>query len=521
MAAAGRRRRCARETLGNPLAHDNPFPLRDGGVAAAAPPLDIAIPNSAAPGQPADPQSRKGLTLPLIVASALFMQNLDSTVLATSLPAIARSLDENPIELKLALTSYILALAVWLPASGWLADRFGARHIFRIAIIIFALGSIGCGFAGNLVEIVACRIVQGIGGAMMVPVGRLIVLRSVPKRELVGAMAWMTIPALIGPLVGPLVGGFITTYFDWRWIFWINVPIAVLGLVLATIYIPDIRGETRRPFDVLGFALIGLGIFAFVTGSTALGVGILETTQVVTVIAGGAILLVSYALYSRGRKNAIIDLTLFQIPSLRIGLLGGALARLGVGGTPFLLPLMLQYGFGMTPFESGAVTFVGAAGAIGLKTVSTRLIRQFGFRRVAIVNSAITAVVVAVPGLFYPGLALPIIYAILLFAGFFRALQLTTTQILGFVDVPTQRLGQASTLTSVLQQTSMSLGISAAALALQFQVGPGGEIGADDFFWPFLTLGCLSLLSAPLFWALRGDVGQEVSGHRARVAPAE
>ncbi|MCC6984643.1 MAG: MFS transporter, partial [Bauldia sp.] len=346
--------------------------------------------------------------------------------------------------------------------------------------------------------------------------------RSIPKRELVGAMAWMTMPALIGPLVGPLVGGFITTYFDWRWIFWINIPMAVLGLVMATIFVPDIRAETRRRFDAVGFALIGLGIFAFVTGSTALGVGILETTHVAIVIALGAGLLVTYALYSHRRTSPIIDLSLFRIPSLRVGLIGGAFARLGVGGTPFLLPLMLQYGFGMTPFESGAVTFVGAAGAIGLKTVSTRLIRRFGFRTVVVVNSAITAIVVAIPGLFHPGVALPLIYAILLFAGFFRALQLTTTQILGFVDVPSHRMSQATTLSSVFQQTSMSLGISAAALVLQLQVGPGGEIGADDFFWPFVTLGCLSLLSAPFFWSLRADVGQEVSGHQPRVvAPAE
>src|SRR5246127_2179182 len=207
--------------------------------------------------------------VPLIVACALFMENLDATVLSTALPAIARDLHEDPIQLKLALTSYLLTLAVFIPASGWLADRFGARLIFRLAIIIFAVGSACCGFANSTEVLVAARALQGIGGAMMVPVGRLVILRTVPRSEIVGALAWLTIPALVGPVLGPPVGGFITTYFSWRWIFWINLPIAALGLILATLFIPDIQAENSQRFDFVGFVLSGMALSTLVAGSSA------------------------------------------------------------------------------------------------------------------------------------------------------------------------------------------------------------------------------------------------------------
>ena len=441
------------------------------------------------------------------------MENIDTSVLSTSLPAMARSLNQSPIELKLAMTSYLLALAVWLPASGWLADRFGARHVFRLAIVIFAIGSIGCGFSQSIGEIVASRIIQGIGGSMMVPVGRLIVLRSVAKHEIVGAMAWMTIPALVGLVMGPLVGGFITTFFEWRWIFWINIPIAILGLAMATIFVPNIRGEERTGFDAVGFTLTGFGILAFVVGSTALGVGILPATEVLMIVGIGAALLVGYVFHSRRHPNPILDVTLFRIPSFRIALIGGSLVQLGVGGTPFLLPLFLQYGFGMSPFESGAVTFIGAVGAIGMKIVSTPVIRRYGFRQVVLFNAGVTAFFVALPAIFRPDTPLLFVYAVLLVAGFVRALQMTTASILAFVDVPAARMSQATTLSSVFQQVSMSLGITAAAFTIQAQIGPGGTITGDVFFWPFVVLGCISLLAAPFFRALRRDAGHEVSGH--------
>ena len=399
--------------------------------------------------------------LPLIVACALFMETLDSSVLGTALPAMARSLNESPIDLKLAMTSYLLALAVWLPASGWLADRFGARIVFRLAILVFALGSIGCGFSQTIGEIVGARIIQGIGGAMMVPVGRLIVLRSVPRHELVGALAWMTIPVLVGPLVGPVVGGFITTFFEWRWIFWVNVPIAVLGLIVATIYVPDIPGELRTRFDAIGFTLTGFGVLAFVAGATAIGVGTLPLTDALMISGIGVALIVAYLFHSRRHAAPLLDVTLFKVPSFRIALIGGALVRIGVGGMPFLLPLMMQYGFGMTPFQSGLVTFIGAAGAIGLKTVSTRIIRRFGFRRLMLYNAGLTALVIAVPGLFTIATPLIVIYLVLLVAGFVRAMQMTASNVLAYVDVPSPSMSQASTLASMLQQVSQRASASA------------------------------------------------------------
>ncbi|MEO8669493.1 MAG: MFS transporter, partial [Bauldia sp.] len=304
------------------------------------------------------------ILLPLIVACALFMENLDSTVISTALPAIAADFGESPIHLKLALTSYLLSIAVFIPASGWLSDRYGARNIFALAIVIFTAGSIFCGLSGSIGEIVAARVVQGIGGAMMVPVGRLVILRSVSKAELVGSLAWLTVPALIGPVVGPPVGGFITTYFQWRWIFWINVPIGMLGVVLAVLYIPNLREEMRVRFDVRGFLLSAFGLAGFMTGSTSLGLGLLPLPLVLSLLFGVALLLLAYIVHSRRVANPIIDLTLFALPTFRLSMMGALLFRLGIGATPFLLPLLLQIGFGMTPFQSGLITFASAVGAI-------------------------------------------------------------------------------------------------------------------------------------------------------------
>lgn len=452
--------------------------------------------------------------MPLIVASAVFMENLDSSVLGTSLPAIARSLGESPIHLKLALTSYLLALAVCLPASGWLADRFGARTIFRLAICLFAAGSIGCGFAHSLGEIVAFRVLQGIGGSMMVPVGRLIVLRSVPKSELVGALGWVMVPAMIGPLLGPLVGGFITTFFEWRWIFWINVPIAVIGLIMASLFIPNVKGEATRRFDILGFVLASVGIAAFVSGSTALGIGVLPVDQVLLIGAGGAALILAYILHSQRHGEPILNLGLMKIQSFRTSLLGGFLTRLGIGGAPFLLPLLLQYGFGMNAFQSGAVTFVTAFGAVGLRWLSMAILRRFGFRQVLIFNTLLLALFLGLPAFFRPGMPLFIIYGVLLATGFVRSTQMSTVGVLAFVDVDNEKMSQATTLAGVFQQISFSIGISVAAMSLQFQVGPSGAIEAEAFFVPFLTLTALSLLALPLFRLLPRHTGGEVSGHR-------
>jgi EmrB/QacA subfamily drug resistance transporter len=460
------------------------------------------------------------ILLPLIVACALFMENLDSTVLSTALPAIAADFGESPIHLKLALTSYLLALAVFIPASGWLADRFGARIVFGIAITVFVAGSIWCGLSHSIGEIVAARVVQGIGGSMMVPVGRLVILRSVPKSELVGSLAWLTVPALVGPVVGPPLGGFITTYFDWRWIFWINVPIGILGLILATLYIPDIRGETRTKFDALGFVLVSLGLAAFVTGSTTLGLNVLPLAIVFGLLAVGAVLLIAYYLHTRRRINPILDLTLFRLPTFRASTLGASLFRFGVGATPFLLPLMLQLAFGMTPFESGMITFAAAIGAIAMKFVAPIALRTFGFRTVIIVNGLIASVFIAMPAAFQITTPVLLMTLLLLVGGLFRSLQFTSINALAFADVPGARMSQATSMTSVLQQISVSVGISIAAISLE--ISTGGDIAAiasHHFILPFLVVGGLAALSVLSFFSLPWDAGQEMSGHQKQLAP--
>ena len=300
--------------------------------------------------------------IPLIVAVALFMENMDSTVIATSLPAIAADIGTNPLALKLAVTSYLLSLAVFIPVSGWTADRFGARTVFRSAIAIFMLGSIGCALSDSLTHFVVARIFQGIGGAMMTPVGRLILVRTVDRRELINAMVWVTMPALVGPLIGPALGGFITTYITWHWIFLINIPIGIAGIVLATLFIEDLRAERPDPFDAVGMVLAGLGIGGLAFGGSVLGLDFLPLPVVLALIGGGAVAAYAYVAHARRTPTPVLDLSLLAIPTMRAAVVGGFIYRSGIGAMPFLLPLLLQLGFGLTPFQSGLITLsnVGA-----------------------------------------------------------------------------------------------------------------------------------------------------------------
>jgi EmrB/QacA subfamily drug resistance transporter len=460
------------------------------------------------------------ILVPLIVACALFMENLDSTVISTALPTIARDFGTSPIHLKLALTTYLLTIAVFLPASGWLADRFGARLIFRVAITIFTFGSILCGFSGSIWAMVFARFIQGVGGAMMVPVGRLVILRTVPKHEIVGALAWLTVPALIGPVIGPPVGGFIITYVDWPWIFWINIPVGVLGFILATLFIPDVRGEERVGFDRRGFVLSAVGLVAFMTGSTTLGLGLLPLPLVAVLLIVGAALLAAYVAHSRRIANPILDLTLFQIPTFRHSIIGAMLFRIGMGATPFLLPLLLQIGFGMSPFQSGLITFAAALGAIAMKFVAPPVLRRFGFRNVLLTNTFIASAVVALPAAFTATTPVALMTGLLLVGGFFRSLQFTAINALGYADVSPARMSRATTLTSVAQQLSLSLGVSIGAIALETTTRfTGGEIVAGDFIVPFVVVGLISVASFIPFRRLAHDAGNEMSSHKGRALP--
>ena len=344
----------------------------------------------------------KHVVVPLIVAFALFMQQLDATALATSLPAISEALGESPLRLHLVITSYMFALAAFLPISGWVADRFGARLVFRVAIAIFTISSAFCGVADSFWGLIVPRIFQGIGGAMMVPVGRLILVRSVSKAELVRALAVMSMPALVGPIMGPLVGGFLTTYASWRWIFWINLPIGALGILLATLYIDDVREEGRRRFDLRGALLAGVGLSALLFGIDAAASQSAHEVIAFACVAGGLLLIALYVAHTKRVADPILDLGLLRIPTFRASVTGGSMFRLGLGAVPFLLPLLFQEVFGYTPFQSGMITFVAAVGALGMRTVSTRILKRFGFRSVLCWNALIAGASIAACALLNP-----------------------------------------------------------------------------------------------------------------------
>jgi EmrB/QacA subfamily drug resistance transporter len=468
---------------------------------------------------------RQERIIPLVVASALFMENLDSTVIATSLPAIAVSLGEDPVILKLAFTSYLLSLAIFIPVSGWCADRFGARAIFRLAIAIFSIASIGCGFAQSLEALVAARALQGLGGALMVPVGRIIILRLVPKNELLGAMAFLTVPALIGPLVGPPVGGFITTYFHWRWIFWINVPFGILGILLASRLMPRLKSDAPPPLDLFGFVLSGLGLGATIFGLTTLSRSLFSPAVAPALTLAGAALLAAYVLHSRRVANPILDLGLLKLETFRSSLFGGALFRIGVGAIPFLLPLLLQVGFGLDPFATGLLTFAAAIGAISMKLVAPRLLRRFGFRQVLVVNTLLGSLFIGINALFTEATPHWLMFMVFMAAGFFRSLQFTSVNALAYADVPGEAISSASTLANVAQQLSLSLGVAVAAFVLEAALGfdHAAMPTAREIKIAFVTIALISATAAFVHLGLSPQAGQSLSGQamRKQEAPAE
>ena len=456
---------------------------------------------------------RKDRIVPLIIAVALFMENMDSTVIATSLPAIAADIGSNPLALKLAVTSYLLSLAIFIPASGWTADRFGARTVFRAAIAVFVLGSIGCALSSSLTGFVIARIVQGMGGAMMTPVGRIVLVRSIPRRELVSAMAWVTTPALIGPVIGPPVGGFITTFATWHWIFLINVPIGLIGIVLATRFIEDVRAEHHERFDILGMVLAGLGIAGVAFGLSILGLNFLPWTVVVALVVGGACFIAAYLVHAKHTTNPALDLTLFRLPTFRASVLGGFLFRLGVGALPFLLPLMLQVGFGMSPFQSGMVTFASAVGAMGMKMAVATVLRRFGFRTILVINALVSAVFLAACATFTQTTPVAIMLALLLVGGFFRSLQFTSVNTIAYAEVEPARVSRATSLVSVGQQLSISAGVAIGAMVVELtvQFRDSGPLEAADFPPAFLAVALISGLSALIFARLPADAGAELA----------
>jgi len=463
--------------------------------------------------------------VPLIVAVALFMENMDSTVISTSLPAIAADIGSSPLQLKLAITSYLLALAIFIPASGWMADRYGARTIFRTAIAVFMLGSIGCAFSQSLGHFVVARFFQGMGGAMMSPVGRLVLIRTVGRQNLVDAMSFLTMPALIGPMLGPPLGGFITTYATWHWIFLINLPIGLLGIFLVTRFVENVRADSVEPFDFFGMALVGLGVGGLAFGLTVTGINFVPWTVIAALVAGGATATFAYIVHARRVPAPVVDLSLFKLPSFRAGVGGGFIFRVGTGALPFLLPLLLQIGFGRTPFQSGLITLSTAAGAMMMKWAVPRILQRVGFRNALTWNSLIASVMLMACAAFTAATPVAAIVAVLLLGGFFRSLQFTSVNTIAFAEIEPHRMSRATALVAVAQQLSQSVGVAVGALVVETVLRIRGQtmLSAADFPPAFIVVGLIAASSTFLFATMPPDAGADMAKRRGakQKEPAE
>lgn len=440
---------------------------------------------------------------------------MDATVITTSLPVLAHDLGQQPITLKLALTAYVVGLGVFIPICGWVADRFGARTVFRAAIGVFMAGSLLCAASSSLLAFVAARFLQGIGGAMMVPVGRIVIFRSVPRSDLVTAISYLTIPSLLGPVIGPPLGGFITTYFHWRWIFIINVPISLLGIYLAGRFIENFRADEQQPLDVKGFILSAIGSTLLM-----LGLSLIDGELVSAKLAGGMcvigiIFLLLYLRHARTAPFPLLDLSLLRIPTFRVSVLAGSLFRIGLGAVPFLLPLSLQIGLGMTAFHAGTITCASAFGAIFMKAIGGSVLRRFGFRSVLIWNAFLAALALASYGLFTPTTPYLVMVAVVLLGGFFPSMQFTCFNSMAYADLDSADVSRATSLSSVVQQISLGLGVTIGGLAIIFSSrlqGHATVVAAD--FWPaFIVIALFSLASIPIARRLPLDAGNALTGH--------
>jgi EmrB/QacA subfamily drug resistance transporter len=468
---------------------------------------------------PPHPQSAAHIrTTALIVASALFMEQLDATVLATALPTMAEHFQVSAMHMSVALTSYMLSLAVFIPASGKVADRFGTRSVFCAAIFIFTLGSALCGQSVSLSMLIGARLLQGLGGAMMVPVGRLLLLRTIPKEQMVAAMSWFLVPALLGPVVGPPLGGLIVSHMSWHWIFYINLPIGVLGMGLVLRYIDDVTELRDEPFDWLGLILSGLSLSCLIFGLEIVSRGALPLIYDAVILlvgfgAGGL-----YLWHAKHHPAPIINVGLLKIPTFRLSVLGGALTRITGGSMPFLLPLMMQLGFGLSPQKSGMITFASAAGSMLMKATATRALRRFGYRRTLIWNGALACCFIAVIAAFRPSWPLAAIYGVLLVGGFFQSLQFTAYNTIAYADIPREQMSDATAFYSTMQQMMLSLGICVAAMSLNGSVALFGRTdpSLQDFSLAFLVVTAISLLASPVNALLPEDAGDDLAGRRGQ-----
>jgi EmrB/QacA subfamily drug resistance transporter len=482
--------------------HDkSPDPLADSAA---------STPASAADGK------LGGMMVRWVVACGMFMNQLDSTVITTSIPQIAESLGESPLRLNVAVTSYLISLAVFIPVSGWIADRFGPRRVFCTAIAIFSLSSAICGLSTNLGMLVAMRIVQGFGGALMTPVGRLILVRSFPKDQLLAAMAFVSIPALVAPAVGPIIGGLLTTYLSWHWIFFINLPIGVLGIMLALRFIRNFEVPAPPKFDWRGFIVVGFGLALLQLAIENVGHRTLSPPVLIGLFVGAASLLALYTLHAMRRSDPVLDLNLFRIRTFRASTVSGGMCRMAIGAVPFLLPLMLQVGFGMAPIASGLITFVTSIGAIGMKTVATRIARRFGFRNLLVYNSGALGVMIGGIGFFEADTPHWLMLAYLILYGVVRATQFTNVQALAYADLTAETMSKGTSMASVAQQLAGSFGVAAAATVLAVMVGDSVSITPLDFRYAFIAVGIMPILGVIGFLRLKPSDGAEMAGSSKR-----
>jgi EmrB/QacA subfamily drug resistance transporter len=461
----------------------------------------------------------------LVVACAFFMETFTGTVITTALPAMAVSFGSDAVELSIGVTAYMLALAVFIPASGWAADRYGARTVFRTAIGVFTLASVGCGLSNSLFELVAMRVVQGIGGAMMVPVGRLVVLRSVDKSEYPRAMAYITVPAFIGPVLGPPIGGFITTFFSWRWVFFLNIPIGLVGIVLASILIENVRDPNSPPLDWRGFLLSGVSLASVLYGLDLAAHGTLrDGIAFIALLAFGLALGAAAFFHSHRHPHPLIGVSLFRIPTFAIATLGGTFFRTGAGSIPYLLPVLLQLGLGMTAFAAGLLVFADAFGNMAMNGFSPAVLRRWGFRKVLLWNGAINTAGMAA-SIFFTATTPAVVIALVLFvAALSRSMQYNALSNLQYADVETRRMSAASSFASMLQQLCSGAGIATGAIILQlaliFRGASPDELAAGDIRYALLAVALITFGGLAFYRHLDARAGAEVSGHAARVTAA-
>ncbi|MEW9581444.1 MFS transporter [Paraburkholderia sp. DGU8] len=465
--------------------------------------------------------------LPYLVAATFFMEYLDTTVIATALPQMAHSFGVGPNSLSLGMTAYMLALAIFIPASGWVADRCGARTVFFSAIAVFTAASVLCGLSQNVVEFTAARVLQGMGGAMMVPVGRLIVVRSTEKSRMMQAISTITWPAIAAPVVGPPVGGFITTYASWRWIFLLNVPFGLAAMAVALAVVPNLRGAERKPLDVVGLLLSGLTLTAILYGAELASQAGTNPWIAGAVVFGGLVAGVVAFQHARRHPHPLIDVSTLKIPTFSVTVVTGSFTRIGIGAVPYLMPLLFQVGFGLSAFRSGLLLLASALGNLGMKALTTRILQRYGFRMVSIVDVAVAGVFITACGLLTPNVPLLLVLFVVFVYGLARSMQFSTLATLAYADVAQPQMSAASTLWSAAAQMTIGLGIAFGAVSLRAAAFFNGETTGhvftlDDFRLAFLFAGVLTLVSVAGYMGLAPDAGRSIGGgSRASEDPAK